>query len=111
MSGDRRREIVVELLRDVARELQMLLLALADRHMGGAIGEDVGGHQTRIGKEPDRRILPILAGLLLELRHPVEPADARDAVEYPGEFGVLRNLALVEDDVLSRIDAGSDEGG
>ena len=105
------REVVVELLRDVARELEVLLLVLADRHMGGAIDQNVGGHQGRIGVEPDRGVLAVLAGLLLELGHAVEPAEPRDAVEDPGELGVLGDLALVEDDVLLRIDAAGDEGG
>ena len=89
----------------------MLLLVLADRHVGGEIGEDVGGHQLGIGEEPDRGVLAVLAGLLLELGHAVQPAEAGDAVEHPGELGMDRDLALVEDDVLLRIDAGGDEGG
>ena len=108
--ADRVGEVVVELLRDVARQLEMLLLVLADRHVGGAIDQDVGRHQGRIGVEPDRGVLAVLAGLLLELGHAVEPAEARDAVEHPGELGVLGDLALVEDDVLLRIDAAGDEG-
>ena len=88
----------------------MLLLVLADRHMGRAIDQDVGGHQRRIGEQADRDVLAILAGLFLELRHAVEPAHAGDAIEHPGELGVLGDLALVEDDVLLRIDAAGDEG-
>ena len=102
-------EIIVELLRDVARELKVLLLILADRHMRGAIDENVGRHQRRIGVEADRRILAVLARLLLELRHPIEPAQPRHAVEYPGEFGVLRHLALIEHDVFFRVDAAGEE--
>ena len=88
----------------------MLLLVLADRHMRRAIEQDVGGHQAGIGVEADGGVLAILAGLLLELRHAVEPAHAGDAIEHPGEFGVLGDLALVEDDMLLRIDAGRNEG-
>ena len=102
-------EVVVEFLRDVARQLEMLLLVLADRHMRGAIDQNVGRHQVRIGVEPDRGVLAVLAGLLLELGHAVEPAHARDAIEHPGELGVLGDLALVEDDVLLRIDAAGEE--
>jgi hypothetical protein len=83
----------------------MLLLVFADRHVGRAINQDVGRHQIGIDVEPDRGVLAVLAGLLLELRHAVEPADAGDAIEHPGELGVLGDLALVEDDVLCRIDA------
>jgi hypothetical protein len=93
-------EVVVEFLRDVARQFEMLLLVLADRHMGGAIDQNVGRHQHRIGVEADRGVLAVLAGLLLELRHAVEPAEAGDAVEHPGELGMLGDLALVEHDVL-----------
>ena len=87
----------------------MLLLVLADRHVGRAIDQNVGGHQARIGVKADRCVLAVLAGLLLELRHAVEPAHAGDAIEHPGELGVLGDLALVEDDVLLRIDAAGDE--
>ena len=107
--GDARRKVVVEFLGDVARQLQVLLLVVADRHMGGAVGEDVGRHQRRIGEQADRGVLAVLAGLLLELRHAREPAHAGDAVEDPGKLGVLDDPALVEDDVALRVDAGRQE--
>ena len=47
----------------------------------------------------------------LNLRHAVEPAQPRHAVEDPGELGVLGDLALVEHDVALGIDAARDEGG
>ena len=78
-------------------ELQVLLLVVADGHVRAAIGEDIGSHQHRIGIEPDGRILAILAGLLLELRHAVEPAEPRHAIEDPGELGMLGHLALIEE--------------
>ena len=53
----------------------MLLLVLADRHMGRVIEQNVGGHQVRIDVEPGRGVLAVLAGLLLELRHAVQPAE------------------------------------
>ena len=87
----------------------MLFLVLADRHMGRAIDQDIGRHQRRISVESDRRILAVLAGLLLELRHAVEPAEPGHAIEHPGEFGVLGDLALIEHDVFFRIDAAGDE--
>ena len=88
----------------------MLLLVLADRHVGGAIDQNVGRHQRRIGVKTDGGVLAVLAGLLLELRHAIEPAEAGDAVEHPGELGVLGDLALVEHDVLLGIDPTGDEG-
>ena len=88
--GDRLGEVVVELDGDVAGQLEVLLLVLADRHVGGEIGEDVGRHQHGIVVEADRGVLAVLAGLLLELGHAVQPAEAGDAVEHPGELGVDR---------------------
>ena len=87
----------------------MLLLVLADRHVRGAVDENVGRHQARIGVEADRDVLAVLAGLFLELGHAVEPAEAGDAIEHPGELGVLGDLALVEDDVFLRVDAAGEE--
>ncbi len=106
---DRLAEIIVEFLRDVARQFEVLLLVFADRHMGRAVNQNVGRHQCRIGVETNRGILAILAGFFLELRHAIEPAEAGDAIEDPGELGVLRDLALVEHDVLPGIDPAGDE--
>ena len=88
----------------------MLLLVLADGHVGGVIEQNVGGHQVRVDVEPGRGVLPVLAGLLLELGHAVQPADAGDAIEDPGKLGVAGHLALVEHDVAGGIDARGDEG-
>ncbi len=111
MRRDRGGKIEIEFLRDVAGEFEMLLLVLADRDMGRAIDKNIGGHQTRIGIKPDGGVLAVLARLLLELRHAVEPADARHAIEHPGELGMFGNLALVEHDMFFGIDAAGDEGG
>ncbi len=89
----------------------MLLLVVANRDMGAAVDENVGGHQARIGVETERGLLAVLAGLVLELRHAVHPTEARDAIEDPGELGMLRHGRLIENDMLFRIDAGRDEGG
>ena len=77
---------LVEGLRDVACQLQMLFLVLADRHMRRAVGQNVGRHQGWIGIEADRRVLAVLACFFLELCHPVQPAKPRDAVEHPGQL-------------------------
>ena len=82
-------KVVVEFLGDVARELEMLLLVVADRDVSGTIDENVGRHQVGVGVQPDRSVLAVLAGLFLELRHAVEPAEPGDAVEHPGQ---VRNV-------------------
>ena len=102
-------EVVVEFDGDVARQLEMLLLVLADRNVRGLVDQDVGCHQRRIGEQAERDVLAILAGLLLELRHAAHPAHARHAIEDPRELGVLGHHRLVEDDLLAAIDAGGQE--
>ena len=80
-------------MRDVAGQLDMLLLVVADRHVGRLVEQDVGGLQHRIGEQADARALAVLARLLLELGHAVEPAHARGAAEDPGQLGVRRHRA------------------
>ena len=88
----------------------MLLLIVADRNVSRAIDENVSGHQHGIIVKADRRVLPVLARFFLELGHPVEPAEPGDAVQHPGEFSMLGDPALVEDDVGFRIDAAGEKG-
>ncbi len=87
----------------------MLLLVFAHGDVGWQIEEDVGGLEDGVGIEPDRHALAVLAGLLLELSHPVEPADARGALEEPGQLGMGRDGALREQNRFSRIDSTGDE--
>ena len=75
-------------------ELDMLLLVLADRNVGGLVKQDVRGLQHGIGEQTDRRAFAVLARLLLELRHSVEPADARGALQQPSQLRVRRDRAL-----------------
>ncbi len=83
----------------------MLLLVLADGNVRRLVEKDVGRHQVGVGIEADRGVLLVLARLLFELRHPVEPAETGDAVEDPGELRMCGDLALVEDDMRPRVDA------
>ena len=45
-------EARVEAPRDVAHQLEVLALVLADRHLVGAVGEHVGGLQHRVEEQP-----------------------------------------------------------
>jgi hypothetical protein len=90
-------EAVVEPLRQVAGELDVLALVLADRHLVGLVEQDVGRLQDRVGEQAHRRVVAATAGgLVLELRHPARLAEAGDAAEHPGELGVLRHVGLDE---------------
>ncbi len=89
----------------------MLFLILPHRHMGRAIEQDVGGHQHRIIVQANARALAVLARLVLELGHAVEPADARDIVEQPGQLAVRGHARLVEQDRSRGIDAAGDDRG
>jgi len=46
---------MVEALRDVTREFEVLALVVADRHEIGLVEQDVAGHQDGIGEEAPRR--------------------------------------------------------
>ena len=93
---------------DVAGELEVLALVVADGHPVGVVEEHVGGHEHRVVEQPDAHRLPS-AGFLLELRHPLEFAERGHAVEDPGELGVLRHVALDEQGAALRVEAGGQE--
>ena len=54
-------EAVVEADRDVAGELDVLALVVADGHLVGVVEEDVGGHQHRVVEQADAHRLLALA--------------------------------------------------
>ena len=60
-------EAGVEALGDVAHQLDVLALVVADRHLVGAVGEHVGRLQHRVDEQPGGDELALRAGLLLEL--------------------------------------------
>ncbi len=102
---------MVEFLGDVVGELEMLLLVVADGDAGGVVGQDVGGHEVGVDIQAGGDVLAVFAGLVLELGHAVEPAEAGDAGEDPAEPDVGGDGGLQEQDVLGRVDAAGDEGG
>ena len=48
-------EAVVEAHRDVAGDLDVLALVVADGHLVGVVEQDVGGLQRRVGEQAGRR--------------------------------------------------------
>ena len=62
---------MIEALRQVPGQLEVLLLVVPDRHLIGLVEQDVRGLQDRVGEQPDAGSAELLAGaLVLELRHP-----------------------------------------
>ena len=100
---------VVEPPDDLARELEVRHLILADRHEVRVVDDDVGGLQQRIAEEAEVR--QILVGELLDLllvgRHALEPRDRRDHLQQQVQLGVLGHERLDEERALLRIDAGA----
>ena len=88
---------MVETDRDVACDLDVLALIVADRHLVGVVQQDVGGLQRGIREQTGRDELALpLRGLVLELRHPAELAEGDVALHDPAELAVLAHVALRE---------------
>ena len=89
----------------------MLFLVFPHRHLIGVIEKDVGGHQHRVIEQARRHIGALFEGFFLELDHPLQPVERRQAVEQPAEFTVGAHMALHEHRGALRIDAtGQVEG-
>src|ERR687886_809098 len=56
---------MIRALGDVARQLDVLLLVIADRYEVGVVEEDVGSHQRLVGEEPGAGALAALLGGLV----------------------------------------------
>src|ERR1051325_5905438 len=91
--------------RDLAHQLEVLDLILADRNETSFIEQHVSGLQDGVREKPGQHALLAL-GLVLELRLALELAERRHGCEHPVELGVLGNVRLDEDDALRRIEAG-----
>ena len=99
-------EAVVEPGREVAGQLEVLALVVTDRHLVGLVDEDVGGHEHRVGEQPDRAAVGALAlALVLELRHPAGLAEPGHALQHPRQLHVLGHVALHEQRAARRVDA------
>ena len=87
-----RPEALVEAAGDLAGQLDVLALVLADRNLVGLVGEHVRGLQHRIEEEPGGDQLPLLRRLLLELGHAIEVAVGGERRQVPGELAVLPDV-------------------
>ena len=106
-------EEVVEAPHDLARQLEVRHLILADRHELRVVHRDVGRLQQRIAEEPDRRQILVLQLLLLLLvgRHALEPRHRHDHRQQQVQLGVLGHERLDEERALLGIEAGADPVG
>ena len=104
-------EIIIEFLRDVARQFDMLFLVFADRHMRCAIEQNIRRHKVWINIKPDGCFFAVFAGLFLKLRHSVQPAHARHAIQHPGQLGMFGHLRLIENNMPVRVDARGNKCG
>ena len=99
-------EAGVEPLGQVAAQFHVLALVLAHGDTVRLVEEDVRGLQDRVGEQADAGLVRALfVGLVLELGHPGRLAESRDAVQDPGQLGVLRHLGLDEQRALFDVDA------
>jgi hypothetical protein len=95
---------MVELLRQVAGELEVLLLVVADRDERGVVEEDVRRHQHGVEQQAGIDRL-LLAGLVLELGHPLQLAERTEAAEDPSQLRVADDMGLREKTAPGRVEA------
>ncbi len=102
---------VVEPLRDITGQLQMLALVLTDRHSVGLVEEDVRRLENRVREQRDAEAM-LLRGLLAVLGHPAQVAVRCHALEHPCEPRVLGHVALDEQRRHVRVEpAGNEQRG
>ena len=101
---------VVELGGNVARQLDMLELVLANGHVSGPEEQNVGRLQHRIGEQAERRVGESTVGrLVLELVHARQLRHCHLAAEYPAELAVIGHLRLLVEYGALRVDAAREQ--
>ncbi len=87
----------IEPFTQIAGQLQVLALILADRHGRGLVEQDVSRLQDGVGEQPHTRGPGLrLPRLVLELGHPPGLPETGEALHHPAELGMLRHVALHE---------------
>ena len=96
----------VETDRQVTRQFHVLVLVAANRDPVGAVKQDVGGHEARVGEQrtPGHRLAP---SLFLVLHHAGELADVRSALQQVGQLGVGGHGRLDEHRLLRQASSSS----
>ena len=99
----------VEALRDVAGQLDVLLLVCAYGHLVSLIEQNVARHQRGVGEQSGVDIVGVFFGLVLELGHARKLAELGVAVEYPCKLRVGVDVALNEEQALFHVDAAGED--
>jgi len=86
----------------------VLALVLADRDDVGLVQEDVRRLQHGVREEAGGDEL-LRLGLVLELGHPAQLAEARDRAEQPSGLGMRGDVALDEDRRALRVEADGEQ--
>ena len=87
---------MVEATRNVASELHMLLLIIANRNFVRIVEKNITRHQYRVVEQtcPDRLLL---LRLVLVLRHLLQPTERGHTVQQPARLGVSADVTLDEE--------------
>ena len=107
--GERLAVAAVEGAHDLAGELEVGGLVLADRHERRLVDDDVGGLQDRVRQQPVVDVVGLGLALLLVGRRALQPADRRHRGQQPGELGVLGAMALDEERAVLGIEAEGEQ--
>ena len=100
---------MIEAARDLAGEFDMRHLVFTDRHLGGAVDQDIRALQQRITEKAvsAQVFFRELFLLILVGRHALQPAQRGDHRQQQMQLGVFRHSGLNEQRGACRIDAGS----
>ena len=98
---------MVELDGDITGNFEVLLLVLTHWNNMGAIEQDIGGHQHRIGEQTVIDSTGVTIGQLCDFvfvtMAPLQKAHGRHGGEQPRQFGVFRGIGLLPKDTTCRV--------
>ena len=96
---------VVEALRQIACQFQMLFLVGAHGHEVSLVKQDVRRHQHGIIEQSGIYVVGMARALFLELRHSLQLALISITVEHPAQLRMFGHMALHVKDAFFWIDA------
>ena len=101
----------VEAPGDLARELHVLALVVAHRHLVGLVEKDVGGLEHGVQEKARAHQLLLARRLVLELVHASELPVGGDRAQQPAELGVLVDVGLAKQDAALGIQPAGHQHG